>query len=64
MDEYVPSFGSEVRVSKRLEHNSSKNVSKRPAFVWQTQIQTIEYGLNNKILKGKKEVIDKQDLNP
>ena len=33
MDEYVPSFGSEVRVSKRLEHNSSKNVSKRPAFV-------------------------------
>ena len=28
-----------------LEHNLFKNVSKWPAFLWQAQIQTIEYGL-------------------
>ena len=33
-----------------LEHNSFKNVlSKGPAFLWISQIQTIEYGLNHTI---------------
>ena len=30
-----------------LERNSFKNVSKGSAFLWQMQIQTIEYGLND-----------------
>ena len=30
-----------------LEHNLGKNVSKGPAFLWQTQIQTIKFGFNN-----------------
>ena len=32
-----------------LKHNLFKNVSKGPAFLWQAQIQTIEYGLNDAI---------------
>ena len=32
-----------------LELNLVKNVSNAPAFLWQNQIQTIEYGLNDKI---------------
>ena len=34
-----------------------KNVSKGPAFLWQMQIQTIEYDLNVTIRIKKKEVI-------
>ena len=30
-----------------LEHTLFKNVSNRVTFLWQTQIQTIEYGLND-----------------
>ena len=32
-----------------LVRNLFKNVSKGAAFLWQTQSQTIEYGLNNTI---------------
>ena len=40
-----------------LKRNSFKNVSKGPAFLWQTLIQTIEYGLNDAIGVKKNEVI-------
>ena len=33
--------------SLSLEHNLFKNVYTTAAFLWQTQIQTIIYGLNN-----------------
>ena len=41
-----------------LEHNMFRNISKRPAFMWQTQIQMIEYGLDDTIIiqLQKKEV--------
>ena len=32
-----------------LEQNLFKSISKGPAFLWQTHIQTIEYGLNDTI---------------
>ena len=38
----VPSF-----VIHFLERNLFQNVSNRPAFLWQKQIQNIEYGLNS-----------------
>ena len=37
-----------------LEHNLFKNVSKYVIFLWNTQIQTIKYGLNDtKMIKKK-----------
>ena len=43
--------------ARALEHNLCKNVFMGPAFLWQTQIQTIEYGLNDTIRITKNEVI-------
>ena len=40
-----------------LKHNLFKKVSKGPAILWQTQIQTIEFGLNDTIRILKNEVI-------
>ena len=34
---------------KELEHNLFKNVSKKSLFLWQKQIQAIEYGPNDAI---------------
>ena len=55
---------------EQLEHNKSKNVSKGPPFLLQTQFQTLEYGLNDTIWIIMKEVIsifpppsDKSDNN-
>ena len=45
------------KYQKGLEQNSFKNVSKVPAFLWQTQIQPIEYGLNDTIRIQNNEVI-------
>ena len=42
---------------KILKHNIFKNVSKGPAFLWQTQIQAIEYGLNDAIRIKKNEAL-------
>ena len=39
-----------------LEHTLFKNVSKWVIFLWQTQIQTIKYGLNDKKRIKKKQV--------
>ena len=41
--------------ARALEHNLCKNVFMGPAFLWQTQIQTIEYGLKDTILITKKD---------
>ena len=41
----------------KLKHNLFKNVSKGPAILWKTQIQTIEYGLNDAIRIKKNEFI-------
>ena len=40
-----------------LEYNLCKNVSNRLAFLWQTHIQTIEYGLNDTIWYDTKEIV-------
>ena len=37
-----------MHVYSLLEHNLFKNVSKWVISLWQTQIQTIKYGLNDK----------------
>ena len=38
----------------RLDHSLFKNVFEGPAFLWQTQIQMIEYGLYDTIqMKGR-----------
>ena len=39
-----------------LEHNSFENVSNLVTFLWQTLIQTIEYGLNDMKRIKKKQV--------
>ena len=39
-----------------LEHNLFQNVSKWVTFLWQTQIQTLEYGLNDAKRIKKKQV--------
>ena len=36
-----------LKYSNYLEYNSIKNVSNWVTFLWQTQIQTIKYGLND-----------------
>ena len=46
-----------VNISKLLEHNLFKNVSKGPAFLWQSHIQTIEYDLKDTIRINKNEFI-------
>ena len=41
---------------QKLEHTLFENVSKGPLFLWQTQIQTNEYGFNDIMqIKKKKE---------
>ena len=40
-----------------LEHNLFKNVSKGPAFLWQTQIQTTKYGLSDTLRIKENKVI-------
>ena len=38
---------NKILLTKVLEPNLFKNVSNWGSFLWQTQIQTIEYGLND-----------------
>ena len=45
------------KLNLMLEHTYFKNGSSGPAFFWQTQIQTIEYGLNDAMRIKKKELI-------
>ena len=51
-----------IEFLRALEHNLLKNVSNRQAFLWQTQIQAIEYGLYDTIQIKKKEVTFKNTL--
>ena len=37
------------KFSEQLEHTLDKNGSTGPAIMWQNQIQTIEYGINDTI---------------
>ena len=62
--EFVGSFDAGKNIMKlmktlrdfkrKLEYNSFKNVSKWPPFLWRTQIQTTEYGLNDTIRNKRK----------
>ena len=45
------------KISIKLEHDFFKNISKGPALLWQKQIQTIWYGLNDKKRMKNNEVI-------
>ena len=54
----------QIHCLMRLEHNLFKNVSNWATFLWQTQIKTIKYGLNDtKRIKKKQVTCTPSDMN-